>query len=359
VVNANRIQGLAWLPDSRGLVYASSAGSTLAYPPLFNLHRISIDGSGDKALTFGDVSYVEPDVVGNQVVVSSVRMQSNVWRYPVLDSPGKVMAGGIQITHQTGQVQAPSVSPDNTQIVYVSDNGGHSNLWIKHTDGPETRQLTFESDPATVIGVPNWSPAGDRIVYVRSRDRVNAQWVIPADGRGQPRELVPSGVAATWNRDGSWLYFFDSDCIQKIPADGGTAVKVRCGHIGGPAISNDESTLYWGRDDNRSGEIMRASPVDGPAQVFSRFSTSRIPWWPITHTISPDNRSLATPLKDGATTNIWRLSTADGQWRPLTDFGHRAILITRIVSWTRDGKFVFAAITETDADIGLFDGLIR
>src|SRR4029079_3157780 len=36
VATAQNIQGVAWLPDSSGLVYASSAGSTMAYPPIFN-----------------------------------------------------------------------------------------------------------------------------------------------------------------------------------------------------------------------------------------------------------------------------------------------------------------------------------
>jgi Tol biopolymer transport system component len=359
VASTTGIQGLAWLSGSDGLVYASSEGSTLAYPPIFNLRRVALDGSGDKALTFGDVSYVEPDVVADQVIASRVRIQSDVWRYPIFDSSSDVMAGGVRITHQTGQVQAPSASPDGKQVVYISDNGGHSNLWITNTDGTGTRQLTFERDPATVIGIPNWSPAGDRIVYVRSRDGVNAQWLIRPDGTGQPRELVARGLAATWTRDGRSLYFFDSDCIHKIPADGGTPAKVRCGRIGSPAISADGSTLYWARDDGRSGEIMRASPENGTEQVFARFSISRVPWWPTTRTLSPDGRWLATPFKDGATTNIWLLSTADGTWRQLTDFGDRATLITRIVSWASDSKSVFAVIAETDADVVRLRGLIR
>jgi hypothetical protein len=44
--------------------------------------------------------------------------------------------------------------------------------------------------------------------------------------------------------------------------------------------------------------------------------------------------------------------------RLLTDFGDRAVVIGRRVSWSRDSKFTYAAVADTDADIVLLDGLI-
>jgi Tol biopolymer transport system component len=73
---------------------------------------------------------------------------------------------------------------------------------------------------------------------------------------------------------------------------------------------------------------------------------------------SPDDRWLAVPLKDGATTNIWAIPTGGGPFRQLTDFGQRAILIARQVSWSADGKTVYAAVAETDSDIVLLDGIV-
>ena len=64
VVSASNIQGVAWLPDGSGLVYASSAGSTMAYPPVFNLRTVSKDGGPERQLTSGEELYVEPDLVG-------------------------------------------------------------------------------------------------------------------------------------------------------------------------------------------------------------------------------------------------------------------------------------------------------
>ena len=59
-----------------------------------------------------------------------------------------------------------------------------------------------------------------------------------------------------------------------------------------------------------------------------------------------DDQSVALPV-DG------------GPMRRLTDFGQRPILITRRISWSPDGKHIYAAVAETDADVVLLDGLVR
>ena len=80
---------------------------------------------------------------------------------------------------------------------------------------------------------------------------------------------------------------------------------------------------------------------------------------PFNPALSPDGKWLAMPLTDGLTTNIWALSTEDGRWQQVTDFGNRAIFIARRVTWSADSRSVIAAIGEGDADIVLLDGLIR
>lgn len=102
VASASNIQGIAWLPNGSGLVYASSAGSTIAYPPVFNLRTVSKNGGPERQLTFGDESYVEPDLVAaGKVFASRVRMQSDIYRYPVAGSAGDNTKNGVAITHQT------------------------------------------------------------------------------------------------------------------------------------------------------------------------------------------------------------------------------------------------------------------
>ena len=59
-----------------------------------------------------------------------------------------------------------------------------------------------------------------------------------------------------------------------------------------------------------------------------------------------------------ATTNLWRMSTDSGELHQVTDFGDRATWIVRQVTWSRDGKFIYAAIADLDADIVSIAGVV-
>ena len=110
VAHGELLRGFSWLPDSLHLVYSSSSGSTILYPPIFNLRMISRTGEGDRQLTFGELSYVEPDAVAGRLSASRVRIQSDIWSFPVSGSPQQNTKDAVRITHQTGQEQTPSVS---------------------------------------------------------------------------------------------------------------------------------------------------------------------------------------------------------------------------------------------------------
>jgi hypothetical protein len=47
-----------------------------------------------------------------------------------------------------------------------------------------------------------------------------------------------------------------------------------------------------------------------------------------------------------------------GTMRQITDFGQRSVVIVRRVSWSPDGKCIYAAVADTDADIVMLDGLV-
>ena len=86
--------------------------------------------------------------------------------------------------------------------------------------------------------------------------------------------------------------------------------------------------------------------------MIASIAASRAPQWQIINpSLSRDGQSLAMPLTDGVTTNIWTLSTSTGAWRQVTDFGDRPTFIARRVSWSADGHSILAAIGEGDADI--------
>jgi len=370
-VSGSLLEGFAWLPDGSGVVYSSSRGSTLLYPPVFNLRSIRLDGSGDRQLTFGDQSYVQPDVpVSGKLVTARITSRSDIWKIPVGGTPAENTSGAIRVTRQTGQVQVPSVSPDGREVVFVSDTGGHTNLWIARTDGSSTRPITFETDPSIAIGVPVWSPRGDQIAFVRADAGMAATWTVRPDGRAL-RQIV-RGWGPAWSSDGRWLYYWRlgtvPGAIERIPIDGGPAERLReAPGLNLVAVSPDGETLFLTRlsQINVRGqwatgltEYVRVRPADGPAETLARVAGERVPIRLPNITLSPDGEYLAVLLTDAATTNLWKLPTAGGEMIKLTDFGDRCTLIVRSVSWSRDGQHIYAAVAERDADVVLLAGLL-
>jgi Tol biopolymer transport system component len=366
------LKGLSWLPDRSGLVYSSSRGSTLLYPPIFNLRTVDQYGRDDRQLTYGDQSFIEPD--GHQsgrLLAGRIRAQSDIWKFAVGGSPADNTQGRTRVTRQTGQAQTPSVSPNGAEVAYLSDNGGHGNLWIATIDGSSVRQLTFERDPAVGVGVPMWSPAGDWIAFVVSRDWRSSIWLIRPDGSGL-HELVTSGWGPCWTADGRQLiYTTGQDApaarLERITLDGGALVAVRS-NASTPAVSADGRTLYYvhGLRPELLGlrgdlQICRSPTGEGPSHEIGRIAASRVPVSVrlLQLFLSPDDRWLAVPLVDGATSNLWAFPTSGGPTKQLTDFGDRCNVIARSVSWSADSHFVFAAVAESETDIVLFDALIR
>jgi eukaryotic-like serine/threonine-protein kinase len=368
VARASHLRGVAWLPDGSGLVYSSSRGSSQPYPPTFNLRRVDADGSRDIQLTFGDSSYLEPDVHSSgRVVTGRIRSESDIWKYPVGGSPLDNTRQAVRVTRQTGHVQVPSVSPDGSRIVYLSDIGGHANLWVARSDGSDAHQITFERDPAVTVGLPKWSPAGDWIVYVVKAEEPRL-WLVRPDGR-HAHKLVDRGTAAAWSPDGRWLYYVpevaaDIHCVEKISIDGGTPMVVR-GDQNSHAPTVGHDVLYFAagvtlRLGSWDWEIRRASPESGPSTLLGRVAGARFPVSPlhIHFALSPDGDSLAMGLADGVRTNIWTLGTSDGTWRQITDFGEEPTVIARQVSWSPDGQHLFAAVSKNHGDIVMLDGLV-
>lgn len=362
------VSGFSWLPDSSGILYSSGRRSTVPYLPLLHLWETGLEEEEPRQITFDEVSYMYPDVAKDgTIVVSRMQRTFDIWKFPIAGSAVENVRRGVRVTHQTGHVQTPTASPNGQDLAFLSDSGGHANLWVIGTDGSGLRQLTDERDPDVAVGVPNWSPDGRSIAFVSSRGNPGytfGTWLVNPDG-GNLRSLLPQALGVAWSPDGRWLYYVEraNDVVKKMPVDGGPAVIVRPERARN-LIGVDGSTLYYLVeralvDGRPEFEIRAASPEDGPSRLVASVPASRLASWQIqivNPSLSPDGQWLAQALIDGFTTNIWALSTTSGEWRQVADFGDRSTFIARRVAWSPDGRFILAAVGEGDADIVLLRG---
>ena len=283
--------------------------------------------------------------------------------------PTENVRQAVPITRQTGQVLTPTAAPDGDQIAFLSDSGGHANLWVTSTRTGDSRQITFEDDADVSVGAPVWSPAGDAIAFVSSKGLTGFEfgvWVVNADGSNL-RNLARSGLGMAWSPDGKFVYYSDTSaaCVEEgrcRPVARRSSVRSEPGAKRHRLVRHDDVLRGRACRSPMAGPNTRSArplPRMGPSRVLARIPASRVPSWQIINpSLSPDGQWLAVPLTDGFTTNIWALSSANGEWRQVTDFGDRPIFIARRVSWSADGSAILAAIGEGDADIVLLDGLI-
>jgi Tol biopolymer transport system component/DNA-binding winged helix-turn-helix (wHTH) protein len=364
--------GLSWQPDSSGIIYSSGRESTAIYLPTMHLWAASLNGSPTRQMTYGETSLYNPDVDrGGNLVASRLRMQYDIWKLPVTGTPHQNTHDGQQLTHETGQVQTPNATSAGQELAYLSDDGGHSNVWVLDLVSGVSRQITFETDPHVSMGLPMWSPDGSKIAMVSTRDEPNwdtlGVWLVDADGSNLHRLVSQISGYPTWSGDGKWLYY--STTLHgtfhafKTAVAGGAPVLVRNDNACVSALGPDGSTLYYSvphlkGNGIRDYEIRAAHPERSPSVRLAHIAGERVPHWQVFQpSLSHDGRWLALPLNDFTTTNLYLLSTIDGSWRQVTDFSPRRTFIVRRVAWSPDDKDLFAAVGDGDADIVLIEGL--
>lgn len=193
--------------------------------------------------------------------------------------------GWTNLTNIRTREASPIWSPDGSEILFLSDASGITNLWLIGADGSDRRNLSGLTlgTELVVESSPSWSAANNLIVFQSMRDENLEIYVVAPDGTGLRRltENPASDMDPVWSPAGDSVAF-QSD------RDGGTDIYV-IDLAGGPAVnisnspqareinfiwSPDGSQLYFDSDEggdhniyvvNRDGsgkEVFISSPAD-------------------------------------------------------------------------------------------------
>jgi hypothetical protein len=88
---------------ARASFYTSARGSTVLYHPTFNIW-VSRHNRASRQLTFGEVYYIGPDLhPTGKLVVGWMRMDFDLWKYPIDGTAAENVRHGVRLTRQTGR----------------------------------------------------------------------------------------------------------------------------------------------------------------------------------------------------------------------------------------------------------------
>lgn len=303
------VNGLAWTPDSREIIFPSRRGGSTRH-----LWRVRIDGGAPEPVDTVGTDVLSPalSIRGDRMAYTQTLDDINIWRLE-LDAAGKVKSQSELIASTFGD-HAPDYSPDGSKIAFASGRSGSSAIWVCESDGSKPRLL--HSCGPYVTGTPRWSPDGRRIVFdsrscASGGDGNPDIYLISADG-GTPTRLMDhpaEDVVPSWSRDGQWIYFASNRSgamqIWKIPAAGGAAIQVsdRGGYEAFESM--DGKTLYYTKGRGVAG-LWRRPAAGGPEEfVTDHHQAGQWRYWRVTAA----GVFFATAPPDGARLEFFNFAT--------------------------------------------------
>ena len=301
---------VAWMPDSRYVVFSDSATAT--QPQLYMADtkrgRYWTILAEDRPASLPSLS---PD--GSQVAYTSVLSHSDIMEIPLGDGAVRTLIGGFR------NEQRVSASPVAQQLVYVTDRRGVQEVWIKSlVEGWERPLLTpndiqTDGEPAQGFINPVFSPDGRRIA-VAAKSRSGAHlYTVFASGGAPVRATSANDLefCATWSPDGNWLAYSavvgPTPMLLKVrPGSGEAPVKV--------APTYGSAAPVWSPDgewiaDHDSRGLVLVSP-DGQRQRVLPGDGGPMAW-------SHDSRTLYQVR--GGPAALFAVAVATGKERKLRD----------------------------------------
>jgi Tol biopolymer transport system component len=200
-----------WSRDGKYLYFCSDRAGSM------NLWRVAVDEASGlargepEAVTAGvatDNQLLSLSADGRRIAYVSKVESENFWKAELDPKTLSVKDEPRQITHFSGRLGSPAVSPDG-QWLACRNYSRQEDIQLLRNDGSDRRQLM--NDAAKDRG-PVWSPDGRQIGFYSDRSGRYEIWRVNPDGSGLEQLARSQGRSANypvWNPDGSRTAFTD------------------------------------------------------------------------------------------------------------------------------------------------------
>jgi TolB protein len=185
-------------PNRQEITYMSYEGGQ---PQVYLLQLET--GQRELVANFPNMTFAprfSPD--GQRVIMSLLRDDGNSNIF-ALDLRSR---NTTRLTNANAIDTSPSYSPDGSQIVFTSDRGGRTQIYVMGAAGGDARRISFGDGNSST---PVWSPRGDLVAFTKQVGSEFQIGVMRTDGSGE--RILSTGYlqeGPTWAPNGRVLMFF-------------------------------------------------------------------------------------------------------------------------------------------------------
>jgi TolB protein len=210
----------AWSPTGTEIIFSSNRNGH------FEIYKMHADGSHQALVPIsGPSDQMLPRLAPDQARIAFAGSEGasshlEIWIVPSSGGDSRRLTSTPPGAPPLTWSNFPRFSPDGKKLLYSSTASGTSQVWIMDADGTHQRRLTSGFGPDYPdANAPNWSPAGDRIVFWAGHEGLYGDvWTMYADG-SRPVRLThePNPVSSDnpfWSPDAQQI-LFDTNRGQK------------------------------------------------------------------------------------------------------------------------------------------------
>jgi tricorn protease len=191
--------------DGKRVVYCRGLGIELYDPATGKARKLEFQLESDLIHTRPYRVQAQDHVVRGSLTPGAKRVLAET-RGQIVSLPAGDGEARVWMAKPGTRLQRPAMSPDGSQVAYVSDEAGEQRVWLARADGSDPKPLTA-SRPRQITGL-QWSPDGK---WLAMSDSLNVLSLVDtATGAEKAVVDVPGswfGVQSDFSPDSKWLVY--------------------------------------------------------------------------------------------------------------------------------------------------------
>lgn len=253
------IKGIDWSPDSQEVIYSSSRNG----PFMLWRHRLQSQSPQLIAGTGLNATYPSTSARDNTLVHTIAHRQVDLMRIRLdRGNPNDIRSEEI-IPTSTSLDYAPKISPDGSQLLYISERTGFPEIWVAKPDGTGARRVTSLSHPN--LYMPTWAPDSQNILFRSQHLGLQDMYYVSSTG-GRVHDASGPDFQATsgfWAESANSIHLRDNSSMSGI-------FKYNLDTEERVLISDDAGTAVW--DHPQNANIFLAKFQRGRARIYELHS---------------------------------------------------------------------------------------